>query len=268
MPTKITSLSNPKVKRVLQLRKSAQRKDEGLTIIEGTREVAAALDARIRIDELYVLESKKRNASIRKIVEACEKAKVAVYEASESVFEKISYGEQRDGIIAIGKPCTNSLSSLKVSAQSLFVIVEEVEKPGNVGAILRTCDAAGVNAVLFCNPKTDLYNPNVIRASLGAVFSVPAIVASCDEIFMFLKSHKIKICASLPQADMLYTQADYKNAVAIVVGSEDDGLTQFWQDKADMRVRIPMKGKMDSLNVSTATGILLYEAIRQRNKSS
>ena len=151
------------------------------------------------------------------------------------------------------------------SKGSLFVIVECIEKPGNLGAILRTCDGAGIDGVIICDGKTDIYNPNVIRASLGTIFSIKIVVSSNEEALKFLKTKNIKVCATLPLAKKVYTKEDLVNPLAIVVGSEQNGLTDFWVKHADLKVKIPMRGQADSLNVSASTAILLYEIIRQKS---
>ena len=156
------------------------------------------------------------------------------------------------------------LKDLKLSSKGMVVVLESLEKPGNLGAVLRTCDGVGVEAVLVCDPKTDVYNPNVIRSSTGVIFKIPVVCANSVDIVSFLKSRKIKICASAPAASKLYTEVDLKGAWALVLGSEDQGLSDYWLEVADMTVKIPMKGLADSLNVSSAAAIILYEALRQR----
>ena len=186
-------------------------------------------------------------------------------EVSAKVLEKLAYGERHEGIIAVIKTPLLSLKDLKLSKEPLVVVLESLEKPGNLGAVLRTCDGVGVEAVLVCDPKTDVYNPNVIRSSTGTIFSIPVVCGSSSEISSFLKSKKIKICASTPAATKSYTQADFKGAWALVLGSESEGLSDFWLKLADLTVKIPMNGLADSLNVSISAAVILYEALRQRS---
>ena len=264
MPTKITSVSNPKIKQIFHLRKPADRQAHGLTVIEGHREIMMAFDAKVRIKELYIFENKP-HAQTKKIIDQCSQLKIPVYETSSAVFAKMAYGDHRQGILAVCERPVTSLKAFKISSHSLIVIVEGVEKPGNLGAILRTCDAVGVDGVIFCDPKTDVYNPNVIRASLGAIFTVNVAVASLKDVFDFLKSHKIKVYAASPKGRHLYSRLTWDRPLAIVVGSEDAGLSDAWFKDAHTLLHIPMRGKVDSLNVSTTVGILVYEAMRQRS---
>jgi len=264
----ITSLTNTRIKNVVALRNSKRRKETGLTIVEGEREVARAIEAGIAIKEFYISPdgNSPTGGRIQDDIAAPSSHNVPVYETTKAVFSKISYGDRREGILAICEPRANSLDNFSAKKDSLFVIVESVEKPGNLGAILRTCDGAGVDGVIVCDGKTDIYNPNVIRSSLGTIFSVNVAVSSNDEALQFLRSNNITICATLPQAKTVYSQEKFTSAVAIVLGSEEGGLTEFWATQADLKVKIPMKGCADSLNVSASTAVLLYEIIRQRSQ--
>ena len=259
---KITSLTNARVKHVVALRDRKTREAQGLTIVEGRREIARALEAGVPVKELYICRELLESEQIGNIVAPRGKN---VYETTKEVFAKISYGDRSDGVLAVCAPLRLSFKDFSPKASSLFVVVEGVEKPGNLGAILRTCDGAGVDGVIVCDGKTDMTNPNVIRASLGTSFSVKVVVSSNEQALAFLKSKNIQICAALPQAKTLYTKAKLTNALAIVVGSEQSGLTKFWSSSADLKVNIPMRGRADSLNVSASTAILLYEIIRQRS---
>ncbi len=264
---KITSLTNLKVKHVVQLRSRKQRIEDGLTIVEGLREVARAFEGGVTFHALYICrELISESETVDVFIKELDNCKIPVYETTQSVFSKISYGDRSEGILAVCAPKTQSFKDLSSKASPLFVVVECVEKPGNLGAILRTCDGAGVDGVIICDGKTDIYNPNAIRASLGTIFSVSVVAGSKEETVEFLRSKNIKICAALPQAKTVYTDAPLTGALAIVVGSEKDGLTDFWGQQADLKVKIPMCGQADSLNVSASTAILLYETIRQRSK--
>lgn len=256
---KITSLQNMLIKQAQALREASERRKEGMTIIDGAREIKRAFEAGIVLDQVFYVEGKQAA-----LLKELSNTKVKIIAVSDKVMEKLAYGERHEGIIALAKTPTASLKDLKLSPKPLVVVLESLEKPGNLGAILRTCDGVGVEAVLVCDPKTDVYNPNVIRASTGVIFSIPVVCATSEEIFSFLKSKKIRICASQPAATKLYTQADFKGAWAVVLGSENEGLSDFWPLAADMTIKIPMKGQADSLNVSISAAIILYEALRQR----
>ena len=184
---------------------------------------------------------------------------------NRTVFEKISYRENPDGWLAVFPLPQNSLKNLKLSTDPLLVITESIEKPGNLGAILRTADASGVDALLVCDQKVDIYNPNVVRASRGTLFTVPTLVITNEEALSFLHDHKIKVIATTPHTETEYTDLDLRGPLALVVGSENEGLTDFWLGQADFKVKIPMHGKVNSLNVSIATALIVYEALRQRN---
>ena len=235
-----------------------------------------AVEAEVAFKELYVCRellkiqsqgesSAGHNAHLSdKIIEKLLSLNVPVFETTEAVFAKISYGEREEGLLAVGALRQRSFRDFPSAACPFFVVIERVEKPGNLGAILRTCDGAGVDGVIVCDGKTDIYNPNVIRASLGTVFSNTVVTGTNQEAIDFLKSRNIKICAALPQAKTIYTEENLNRAVAVIVGSEQDGLTKFWTERADVKVRIPMKGRADSLNVAASTAVLVYEVIRQR----
>ncbi len=264
----ITSLTNPRIKSVVRLRNRRQRDQDGLTIVEGLREVQCALAAGVLLQECFVVQEEITSPRAQNlkdlILKEISKLKIPIVTTPPAVFQKISYGDRHEGVLAVCKVPVDSFEQFKGELKSLFVVVEHVEKPGNLGAILRTCDAAGVGGVIVCDPKTDLYNPNVIRASLGTVFTNKVVVASNEEVLAFLKKKKVKICAALPQGNAVYTESPLTGPLAIVVGSEESGLSDFWPQYADWQVRIPMHGEADSLNVSTSTAILLYEALRQR----
>ena len=256
---KITSLQNVLIKKVQALRESRERREQRMTIIDGAREIKRAFEAGIIFDQVFYVKG-QQEALLKQLTAQ----KIELVEVSGNVMEKIAYGDRHEGVIAVIKTPFLSLKELKLSTQPLVVVLESLEKPGNLGAVLRTCDGVGVEAVLVCDPKTDVYNPNVIRSSTGVVFKIPVVCATPEEIFSFLKSKKIKICASAPAAQKLYTQASFKGAWALVLGSETEGLSDFWLLAAEVTVMIPMKGLADSLNVSISAAIILYEALRQR----
>jgi TrmH family RNA methyltransferase len=262
----ITSLTNPRIKEVVKLRDHKARKESGLTVVEGVREVQCAHEADVKFKEVYFCRDFLAAAQEKQLAKVLSKKGAVIEEVSAEVFNKISYGERQEGVLAVCVAKNLDISEIKLKeTAALLVIVEKAEKPGNLGAILRTCDAAGVDALIICDGKTDIYNPNVIRASLGTVFSVPVVQATNEKTLAFLKQNRITVCASSPNADLNYSYADFRKSVAIAMGSEEEGLSKFWFKSADHKVKIPMYGKADSLNLSVSTAILVYEAVRQRN---
>ena len=256
---KITSLQNIMIKQAQALRESRERREAGMTIIDGVREIQRAFKAGLVLDKIFYVKGQQEA-----LLKQLSAGKTDFIEVSDKIMEKLAYGERHDGIIALVPIPLLNLKDLKLSPQPLVVVLESLEKPGNLGAVLRTCDGVGVEAVLVCDPKTDVYNPNVIRSSTGVIFSIPVVCAGPSEISSFLRSKKIRICATAPLAQKLYTQADFKGAWALVLGSEDQGLSESWLKLADLTVKIPMNGIADSLNVSISAAIILYEALRQR----
>ena len=257
----ITSLQNPKVKEVVKLRDRRPRDESGLFIIEGYRELTRALDAGRQIETLFYCPSLFLGVNEKALQAKC---KAALHlECTPEVFKKISYRDRPDGLLAIAPQMHLQLTDLQLKKNPFLVIAESIEKPGNLGTILRSCDAAGVDAVIVCDPTTDIHNPNVVRSSVGTLFTLPVIEAEAEETRAFLQHHKIAIVAATPHAKLEFTQADLKVPLAIVVGTEQYGLTEKWMQ--GMQVRIPMFGVADSLNVASATTLLLYEVIRQRS---
>ena len=258
----ITSQHNPKIKHLLQLQqKSSLRRSEGLFVVEGRRELMHCMTAGYEVDTVFILESE-----VTQEMPALGDA-VHVYTVSSQVYEKIAYRGTTEGIIAIVKTrhlSLNELSSKSATQSPLYVVLESVEKPGNLGAILRSADAAGVTAVIVCDPLTDLYNPNLIRSSIGAVFTVPVVACTSEACISFLKENGVQILTAQLQDSHLYYDQDMTQPTAIVMGTEATGLTSQWREAADAHIRIPMLGKLDSLNVSVSAAILMYEAIRQR----
>ena len=274
----ITSIQNPKIKHIALLQqKSAERRKSGLFIVEGQRELGHCLAAGYEIDSLYVLDSQYDSLFTGDAAQAMVDAdgnvslgdiynKVKVNTVTPQVYEKIAYRGSTEGILAVVKTKQHTLAGLKMSDTPLVIVLERVEKPGNLGAILRTADAAGVDAVLVCDPLTDLYNPNLIRSAIGAIFTVPVATCTSEECIAYLKDNGIKILTAQLQDSRLYYDQDMTAATAIVMGTESTGLTDIWRNAADAHIRIPMLGKLDSLNVSVSTAVLVYEAVRQRGK--
>ena len=255
----ITSVQNARIKHVVALQqKSSLRREEGLFVVEGQREIEHCIACGYEILEVFTVDGLRFTDDY------------PATRVSPQVYEKMAYRGSTEGIIAIAKCKDHSISSINYKLSTinspLVVVLESVEKPGNLGAILRTAEAAGVDAVIVCDPLTDLYNPNLIRASIGGVFSVPVAVCNSKECIAFLKEHKIRILTAQLQDSYDYYDYDMQGATAIVMGTESTGLTDQWREAADAHIRIPMLGRLDSLNVSVSAAILMYEAVRQRHK--
>jgi len=259
---KITSLQNPKIKNIAKLSKNKERKEQNLFIIEGARELSLALMAGYEIDSVFVCPELFVKTDYPDVLHTIPENKL--FEVSEAVFEKIAYREGSDGLLTLATPKKHLLEDLDLSENPFIIVLEAVEKPGNLGAILRTADAAKVDAVIICDPATDLYNPNAIRSSIGCLFTVQTAVCTSQEALNFLHKKQIKTFAAELQASQWYQDTDFTNPSAIIMGTEAEGLTDFWLDKSDCRIKIPMRGKIDSLNVSVSTAVLTFEAMRQR----
>ena len=258
----ITSLQNPKIKNLLALEKSRERRARQLFVIEGVQEIQHACAAGYVIERLFFCEKiieEKEVVSFQPDV----KKRTSV---SNSVFQKIAVRENSGGVIAVAQKKAHDLSSLKLSKNPLILVLESVEKPGNLGAVLRTADAAGADAVIVCDPLTDFYNPNTVRASVGGVFTNPLAQCSSEEAIAWLKKNKIAVLCAHLQASKPYFDIDFTKPCAIVLGTESEGLTKVWSEHADARIIIPMHGKIDSLNVSSAAAVMAFEAARQRKK--
>lgn len=261
----ITSPSNPKLKYVVKLRTCSAREEFGEMIVEGFRECRRALDNGYRPRAIFHCpDFYLKNENEPALVEECRRQGAEVFTCSKQCFSKIAYKERPDGLLMLGPHVTVKLRDLKLPENALVIVTEAIEKPGNLGTILRSADAAKVAAVIVCNRTTDIHNPNVVRASTGTMFSVPIAEASSEEALEFLKERGFKILAATPHAGKLHFEVDLTGNVAIALGAEQYGLTAKWMDGAELRVRIPMLGLADSLNVSAAATILVYEAVRQR----
>ena len=256
----ISSLQNPLIKDILKLQeKSRERKKQGLFVIEGQRELELALKGNYKITSLLFVSDKVDLEYLHQF------DGVDLIEVSQEVYQKIAYRTSTEGIIALAKTKDTRLEALKLkSSKPLLLIAEGIEKPGNIGAMLRTADAANVDAVILADAKTDLYNPNVIRSSVGCVFTNQIAIASSEEIIAFLQKKSIAIYSATLQNSNEYTQENYTEASALIVGTEATGLTQIWRDNATQNINIPMQGAIDSMNVSVAAAILIFEAKRQR----
>ena len=296
-PLLITSTQNPKIKRLLELQqKSSERRKSGLFVVEGRRELEHCLAAGYEVESVYARmtneESKllsnpegnshpsfvTRHSSLKgenddssfSSLHSSSKKDPSFFNVAPNVYERIAYRGSTEGIVAIMKAKERGLEELTGSCEGpapLFIVLESVEKPGNLGAVLRSADAAGATAVIVCDPLTDLYNPNLIRASIGACFTVPTVACSSEECIAFLKKHGVQILTAQLQDSKLYYDTPMTGPTAIVMGTESTGLTDVWREAADAHIRIPMLGRLDSLNVSVSAAILLFEAVRQRQNN-
>lgn len=259
---KITSLQNTRIKNIVKLGKAKERREQDLFILEGARELTLALSGGYKPDSVFVCPELFTKTDYPHVLDSITED--LIYEVSQQVFEKVAYREGSDGLIALMKPKQHSLVDLSIKSNPFIIILEAVEKPGNLGAILRTADAAQVDAVIVCDPQTDVYNPNAIRSSVGCIFTVPVAVCSSTEALAWLKQQGITSYAAELQASEWYQDVNYTTPSAIVMGTEADGLTDFWLNNTDKRIKIPMRGKIDSLNVSVSTAVITFEAMRQR----
>lgn len=258
----ITSLQNPAVKNIVKLSKSRERHQQNTFIIEGARELGLALQSGYNIKSVYVCRELFAKTKYPEVLNAIPEKDI--FDISPAVFEKIAYRENSDGIVALVEPKDHGLNDLKLSPNPFIIILESVEKPGNLGAVLRTADAAAVDAVIVCDPQTDLYNPNVIRSGVGALFTVQTAICSSEEAYKWLKERGVNIYAAELEASEYYLDIDFTQPSGIVMGTEADGLTPFWIENSTKRIKIPMSGKIDSLNVSVSTAVITFEAMRQR----
>jgi TrmH family RNA methyltransferase len=262
----ITSIHNPKVKQTVQLRDRRHRDRSGEMLIEGYRELLRAVENGhapaivFHCPELFI------GSDAPGLLEAAEGCGAALIETSRRVFEKLSYRDRPDGLLAVAPQIGIALDAVPLSDPPLLLIAESIEKPGNLGTMLRSADGTGVDAVVVCDRTTDINNPNVVRASVGALFAVPVCEVDSAAGIAFCRSRAIRIVAATPAAEQLYWDVDCTGPLAIVAGSEQHGLTDIWLDAADERIRIPMNGQADSLNVATAATLLMYEAVRQRSQ--
>ncbi|MEB3074965.1 RNA methyltransferase [Capnocytophaga gingivalis] len=257
----ITSLQNPLVKYLFTLtQKSKQRKEQQQFLIEGKREISLALEAGYLIEQLFICPDILSEVEVEKLFSGYKCTAI-----STQVYEKLTYRSSTEGILALAQRKNHALSGVEFQkAHPLVLVAEAPEKPGNIGALLRTADAAGIDAVYIANPKTDLYNPNIIRSSVGTVFTVPIFMGSSEEIRSHLQQQGFAIYCAALTASQPYDQVSYKGRTAIVVGTEDTGLSPTWLKASTQNIIIPMQGKIDSMNVSVSAAILIFEAVRQR----
>jgi TrmH family RNA methyltransferase len=262
---KITSLQNPRIKQLVKLRDRRPRDEAGVFLVEGYREIRRALEKAVPVQELYFSPDWFLGENERVLLAQAEAAGAKLFELTKEVFAKVAYRERPDGLLAVAPQWKRELAALSLPPAPFFLVVEAIEKPGNLGTILRSADAAGCHAVIVCDPVTDIFNPNVVRASTGVLFSVPVVVSDSTTVQAWLKQKGIRAAATTPHTPNLYTQTDLRGPLAVVMGSEQYGLSEFWMKNSDVLVRIPMAGQADSLNVAMATIITLFEAVRQRS---
>ena len=286
---KITSLQNPRIKQLVKLRDRRSRDEAGVFLVEGYREIRRALEKGVALQELYYAPDWFLGENEPALIAQAEAAGARLFELAKDTFAKVAYRERPDGLLAVApqwkrtledlagivdrsvgpaagratRPAVGSTASLP--ATPFLLVVEAIEKPGNLGTILRSADAAGCHAVIVCDPVTDIFNPNVVRASTGVLFSVPCVIEESPRVHAWLQEKRIRAVATTPAATELYTDADLRGPLAVVMGSEQYGLSDFWLKHADLAVRIPMAGQADSLNVAMATIVTLFEAVRQRS---
>lgn len=272
----ITSAQNPKIKNLLLLQeKSKARREQGLFVVEGARELSHCLEAGYTVKTIFICPAIADGLTEEGVVSQITghprpdkregpAVEPLVIELPEQLYRKVAYRESTEGILAEVEYKTLGLKDLQLPENPLIMVLESVEKPGNLGAVLRSADAAKADAVLICDPLTDLYNPNLIRASIGAIFTVPTVAVSSEEAIAFLQARDIQILTAQLQDSSLYYDVDMKRGTALVMGTESTGLTPLWRKAATSHIRIPMLGRLDSLNVSVSAAILLFEAVRQR----
>lgn len=263
----LTSSANARVVAAAALRDRRSRDRAGLTVIDGAREVRRALETGVEVTEAFIYEPLLAGPDAREVLDRLDARGVPVRATSERVFAKVAFGERAEGVVAVARVPSLDLDRLVLPADPLVVVVEAVEKPGNLGAVLRSADGAGVDAVIAASPRTDLFNPNAIRASAGTIFSVPIAAAATANVVAWLRDRAIRTIATRVEAPTPYTDADLTGPVAIALGAETDGLTDAWSGPDVEPVSLPMLGIADSLNVSVTAAILVYEARRQRGQA-
>ncbi|MCC6252121.1 MAG: RNA methyltransferase [Bacteroidia bacterium] len=258
----ITSLSNPKIKALVKLEKASKRAETGMFIVEGKKEIMLCANAGFNISELYYCPDIVDDLSL---LQHSTLSQVQLFEITPSIFKKVAYRESRDGYLAVVQTRYLNLKEIKLSNSPLIIVLEAVEKPGNLGAVLRSADAAGADAVIVCQKKTDIYNANTIRSSLGCIFTNQVVCCNNEECFEWLNQNNIYPYSAALTAHEFYHEQDFTQPTALIFGTEADGLSSFWLNNCKKQIKIPMRGKIDSLNVSNSCAIVLFEACRQRN---
>ena len=264
MSDRITSVQNPRIRRAAQLRERDGRESQQRFLIDGVREIDRALRASVELDELFVCEASLRRTAREVLQRAIDQGVRPCY-VSRTVQARLVFGERDEGLVACARRSPHGLAELKLPREPIVAVLAGVEKPGNVGAVIRSADAAGISAVIVASGRTDLFNPNAIRASLGVIFSLPVRQAPTSEVLSWLRARGCKIFAARVDGAAPYTQVDYRGHAAIVLGSEARGLDADWSAPDITPIALPMRGRGDSLNVSAAAAVMFYEALRQRS---
>jgi TrmH family RNA methyltransferase len=265
-PTVITSSHNPRFRAASTLRGARERRERGQILIDGVREIGRAIGAGVTAVEAWVSVDRLEGPDAQEVLERLRSAAVEVIEVPPELLERLAFGDRNEGMVVVAEAPRATLETIELPDRPFVAVMEGVEKPGNLGAILRSADGAGVDAVVIADPATDPWNPNAIRASLGTVFTVRLAVATAAETFHWLRDQGVSAVAALVEAPLAYTDADLTGALAIVLGSETAGLSEMWRVPEVTAVRLPMEGVADSLNVSVTAAILFYEALRQRSQ--
>ncbi len=262
--TTISSLQNPRVKEAIRLRDGRHRRKQGRFLIDGARELRRAIGAKVPLVEVFVCEPLCTGDEARLVLDALPDCGAELLHVDKSVFGKLAFGGRTEGVLGIGETPRPTLDDLSLPDQPLVAVLEGIEKPGNVGAVLRSADAAGISALIVADGRTDLYNPNAIRASLGTIFTLPVCQATAEETLTWLQRQRMQILAAQVDGSVPHTEVDYTTPTAIVLGSEAAGLSPVWNVDGVTAIRLPMLGIADSLNVSATAAVLFYEALRQR----
>jgi TrmH family RNA methyltransferase len=260
----ITSVTNARVKQLVKLRNRRSRDESGVFLVEGFRELTRAVDSGLSVREIYFCPDLFLGENETELVDRAVVGGAEAVELGAEAFRKVSYRDRPEGLLGLADQFSTTLEELTLSSNPLILVVESIEKPGNLGTMLRTADAAGVDAVIVCEPTTDPFNPNVVRASLGCLFLVPLAVATTPETIAWLAKLGVGTWAATPSAELPFWQANFRGPTAIAIGSEQYGLTETWLQESAERIRIPMAGEIDSLNAALAAGVVLFEAVRQR----
>lgn len=262
---RITSLQNPHIKNCVKLQQRKERDRQQLMIVEGFRAILCALQNGYPLSTLYFAPELFYGEQEPQLLLRAEHAGTTLYEVAAEPFQKMTDLPRPDGLLALAPQRRRTLTGFRPRPNALFLVAEAVEKPSNLGAIIRSADGAGVDALIVCDPQVDIFNPDVMRASVGTYFSLPLLLTTPKEAIRWCRDHGIMTLAATPQAELLYTDVEMRGAIAIAVGNEQHGLSAEWLQEADLGVRLPMHGQINSLNVAVAAAILLYEAVRQRN---
>lgn len=260
----ITSPQNPRVKNAVRLRDRRHREKQQRILIDGARELCRAMAAGVRLVEVFLCEPLCQDNETQRLLTTLPECGCEVLRVSESVFQKLAFGQRTEGVLGVAETPRPTLESLEIQQNAIVAVLEGIEKPGNLGAVIRSAEGAGVSAVIVADARTDLYNPNAIRASLGTIFTMPVCQSTSDEVLAWLRQRQFTIYAARVDGSRPYTEVDYHGPTAILLGSEAAGLSSTWTGEDIQAVRLPMLGAADSLNVSATAAVFFYEALRQK----